>query len=192
MKRILGVTLALAIMAALAIPALPLAAQASGEMWLHVRVEKSGDDGETVRVNIPLSLAEAVLPAINAKRFRHGRIRFRQHGDNIDIRAILAAVKDVADGEFVSIERAHETIRVTKTGGYLMVKTDSTDDPKAERISVKVPLIVVEALLSGAEDELNLAAAIKALREFGAIDLVTVEEDGERVRVWIDSSSSGE
>ena len=190
MKRLIGMTLTLAVAATLMIP---LAAQTTDGMWLHVRVEKSGDDGETVRVNVPLSLAEAILPAINTKQFRNGRIRFHQrHGNNIDIRAILAAVKDVADGEFVSIDSEHETIRVSKSGGYLMVKTDATDDPDAEKVSVKVPLAVVEALLSGEEDELNIAAAIKALGEFGAIDLVTVEDNGETVRVWIDSSSSGE
>ncbi len=189
MKRILGVALTLAVAAALT---LPLAAQDSNNMWLHVRVEKSGDDGETVRVNIPLALAEAVLPAINTKRLSHGRIRFHRHNDKIDIRAILAAVQDVADGEFVTVEKDHATIRVAKRDGYLMVTTDTTDDPEAERINVKVPLVVVEALLSGEEDELNLAAAIKALSEFGDIELVTVEDGNEKVRVWIDSSSSGE
>jgi len=39
----------------------------SKDRWLHVRVISSDAKGETVRVNVPLELAEKVLPAINKK-----------------------------------------------------------------------------------------------------------------------------
>jgi len=44
---------------------------ASADHWLHVRVSESGD-GEQVSVNIPLSVVQAILPAIETDDFRGG------------------------------------------------------------------------------------------------------------------------
>lgn len=187
MKRILSVTF-IVMLAATAV--LAQAPKDSSNKWLHVRVEKSGEDGEFVRVNIPLSLAEAVLPAINSHNLRHGRVRIHNHND-IDLRAILEAVRNTKDGEFVTIDKKDETIRVTKSGGYLLVKIDKSEKD-GEKVDVKIPLVVVDALLSGGENELNILAAIKALREFGDIELVSVRDGNETVRIWIDSKNTGE
>src|SRR5712692_8054670 len=50
-------------------------ASASKDRWLHVRVISSDAKGETVRVNVPLELAEKVLPAINKHRLHDGKVR---------------------------------------------------------------------------------------------------------------------
>ena len=55
MKKTVGVMVGMLVFAALALPA---------DRWMHIRVIESGPDGDRVRVNIPLSLAEAVLPTI--------------------------------------------------------------------------------------------------------------------------------
>ena len=75
-------------------------AGASGH-WLHVRVQEDGDDGERISVNIPLSLVQAILPAIETDEFRGGRIDLG-HGeieDNLTIRPIrgLSAEVDKTD-----------------------------------------------------------------------------------------------
>ena len=41
---------------------------AQGDRWLHVRVISTDSRGETVKVNVPLELAEKVLPAIDHDR----------------------------------------------------------------------------------------------------------------------------
>lgn len=51
---------------------------------------------------------------------------------------------------------------------------------------------IVEALLSGAKDELDLAAAIRALSAHGDSILVTVEDGRNTVRVWVDSKNAGQ
>ena len=40
-----------------------LAAPLAGELWLHVHVDER-DDGEDVRVNVPLSTIESLLPLL--------------------------------------------------------------------------------------------------------------------------------
>ena len=56
-------------------------------------------------------------------------------------------------------------------------------------VDVKVPLRVVDALLSGPEGSFDFAAAIEALAAYGPGELVTVRDGDETVRVWIDNSN---
>ena len=51
---------------------------------------------------------------------------------------------------------------------------------------------VVEALLSGAKDELDLVAAVRALAAHGDTILVTVEDRKNTVKVWVDTKNTGQ
>jgi hypothetical protein len=181
------------------------ARSATEEKWLHVSVVSHDDKGETVRVNVPLSLAEKVLAAIHKDKLQGGRIRVREfevHG--IDVRAIFEAVKDARDGEFVTVQSKHDNVRVAKEKGYLLVKVEETrrievksekqgEQPaireSRDKVDVKVPMSVVEALLSAGKDEIDLVAAIRALAAHGDSILVSVEDNRNTVRVWVDSKN---
>ena len=176
------------------------------ERWLHVSVISKEANGETVRVNVPLALVEKVLPAISKDRLKSGKARVREFEMNgMDIRVILEAVQNTRDGEFVTVESRKQTVRVAKEAGYLIVKvrgmkeprkTDKPDEkpaaPVEERVDIRIPMSVVEALLSGAKDELDLVAAIRALSAHGDSILVTVEDGRNTVRVWVDSKNAGQ
>lgn len=189
MKRsmIILSVLALASVAALTAPA---PAQELGERWLHIRVDDAEGKGEKVRVNLPLSLAEKVLPAIKTAELREGRLRVGHHGvREVDFRAIVEALKTTRDGEFLTVESEEENIRVAKQGGYLIAQVRGAD----QNVDVKVPMRVVEALLDTDDPhELNLTAAVRALAEHGDIIMVDVREKKETVRVWVDSRSRQE
>jgi hypothetical protein len=157
--------------------------------WLHVRVESKDAKGETVRVNVPLSLAEKVLPAIHSKDLQGGKVKFNAHHEDIDIRAVLEAVRAAGDNEFVTVESAKENVRVAKAGGYLLVKVQESEG-KGEKVDIKVPFTVVEALLSGEQDELDVLAAVRALSAHGDTELVTVTDESETVRIWVDSKNA--
>jgi len=157
--------------------------------WLHVRVHEGDDDGEKINVNIPLSVVMAILPAIESDDFRGGRINIgRGEIEDIDLREVLNAFKDAPDADFVTIEGRDESIRISKERGFLLVSVDDDD----ERVRVRLPLDVVDALLSGGDGELDILAALDALADHGGGDLVTVESDNESIRVWIDTDSDGE
>jgi len=50
-------------------PVRPTSSTSSGsDRWLHVRVISTNPKAKTVRVNVPLEMAEKVLPAINKDR----------------------------------------------------------------------------------------------------------------------------
>ena len=162
---------------------------AAEDRWLHVRVEEGGSSPEKVSVNIPLQMVEAVLPLIEAEGFSGGKVHWRHwdHGqhDGFDLRAVLDALNESPDTNFVTVQSDGESVRVAKESGFIIVSVDEDDD----KIRVRLPLDVVDALL-GDGDEIDLVAGLRRLGDYGG-DLVTVTSDDESVRIWIDSSDSG-
>jgi hypothetical protein len=184
----------------------------TSDRWLHVRVIDSGHKGDTVRVNVPLEMAEKVLPAINKDRLRNGKIQINgSEMDGVDLKALLEAVRSSKDGEYVTVQSNDNDVRVAKQAGYMIVhvtekgfksskadkekdkseKADKSDKSyERSRVDVKVPMKVVEALLSAGKDELDVLAALRALSAHGGdTELVSVKSDDSTVRVWLDSKN---
>jgi hypothetical protein len=166
---------------------------ATSERWLHVRVESTDSRDEMVRVNVPLSLAEKVLPAINHNRLHNGRVTFDGRMEGVDLRAVLQAVRDSRDGEFVTVQSHDNDVRVAKQDGNLLVQVQEKKNSRHGRVEVRVPMSVVNALLSTTGgNELDLVAAIRALSAHGDAELVNVKDDRNTVRVWVDSKNTSE
>ena len=173
-------------------------ASSSSDRWLHVRVISTESKGETVRVNVPLEMAEKVLPAINKDRLHNGKVRFDDHEMNgVDVKALLDAVRTSKDGEYVTVQGNDSDVRVAKQGGYMFVHvtekhsyTDKNGKPSEKsRVEVKIPMKVVDALFSAGKDELDIVAALRALAAHGDTELVSVKSDDNTVRVWLDSKN---
>ena len=178
-----------AILFALLILATGLALASTEGRWLHVRVESTDHDGESVKVNIPLELVAAILPTLEFDEFRHGKVYLPDSEiEGIDLRQILEALRDAPDADFVTVSGRNESVVVAKENGLLVVRVDGDD----EHVRVKIPLDVVDAMLTGNENEIDLVAGLEALAAYGGGDLIRVESDGELVRVWIDSTETGD
>lgn len=163
--------------------------------WLHVRVQETTGDEETVHVNLPLSMVEAILPLLRGDNLRDGRIRLghgmhlRVNEDDIDaarLRQLWMAIKSARDGEFVTVEGKRDNVRVAKQDGTMIIKATEHD---GDRVDVKIPLPVVEALFSSGTDELDLLAAVHALSNHGDLQLTAVDEDSSLVRIWVDTKN---
>lgn len=163
----------------------------AGDPWLHVHVQGATDD-EQVRVNVPLTLVSSLLQSVQTDELHNGKIRIEdQDFDDVDLRAMLAAVRDAEDAEFIRVRDPESDVRVAKEGDRLLVRVEPRGHGE-DRVRVQVPMALVEALLEDvdATGELNLAAAIEMLGRFRGEDLVTVESGEETVRIWIDDLSS--
>lgn len=162
--------------------------------WLHVRVDSTDSKGDTVRVNVPLALAEVVLANFDHDRIHHGRIQVGHEDFNgADLHAMLDAVRNSPDGEFVTVQSRDEDVRVAKQGGILLVHVvDKHHSRDAENVDVKIPLAVVNALVAPGNNELDVVAAIKALAAHGDTEIVNVKDGNNTVRVWLDSKNSAE
>jgi hypothetical protein len=184
--------LLLASTAALAPIAAGRAAQGTQpDRWLHVRVDNQEAKGELVRINLPLSFAEKVLPTIKHDKLRNGKITLDQ-ANGVDLRALLEAVRTTKDGEFITVQGTTGDVRVAKQGGYLLVHARENKDGSKKRVEVRVPLTVVDALLSAGNNELDLVAGLRALASQGDTELVTVKDEKSTVRIWLDSRNTSD
>ena len=163
---------------------------APAEKYLHVNVEDP-TKGESVNVNVTLSMAEKILPAINNHDLHDGKVLIHNADMNgVDIRALLDAVRTAPDNEFVTVKDKDSDVRVAKANGKIIVHVIDKKN-KEQKVDVTVPLKIVDALFDTAKnDELDIAAALRALSNAGDVLLVTVQDSSQKVRVWVDSRST--
>jgi hypothetical protein len=164
---------------------------AKQDRWLHVRVDNKDSKDETVRVNVPLELAEKVLPTINHNKLQSGKVKIDDvdcHG--VDLHALIDAVRSSKDGEFVTVQNKDSDVRIAKQNNYFLVHViDKNRSSKKATVEVKIPMKVVDALLSGGKDELDLVAGLRALSAQGDTELVSVKDEENNVRIWLDSKN---
>ena len=204
-----GFVSATALVACSLLPTLAVAQSSSNpDQWIHVRVESREDKTETVRVNVPVDMAVKVLPAIKNKNLCDGKVRIDSGRiDGIDLHTMLDALRTAKDGEYVTVESKDDNVRVAKSSGYLYIhvteKKPSEKTAKAtgdkdaaknaalkkSKVEVKIPMKVVDALLSAGKDQLDVVAALRALSANGDMELVSVKDNDSTVRVWIDSKN---
>jgi hypothetical protein len=165
------------------------------DRWLHVRVINSDNKGETVRVNIPLELAENVLPTINKNHLHNGKVTIDQaHMNDVDVRALINAIRTAKDGEYVTVQGTDQDVRVAKEGGRLLVHVKDNKSSKSNKsdVDIKIPMHVIDALFSAGKDELDVVAGLHALASLGDTELVSVKSEDSTVRVWMDSKNSSD
>lgn len=169
-------------------PSTSSAAAEKSERWLHVRVVSTDSRGETVRVNLPLELAEKVLPAVNHDRLHNGKVRIdSSEMSDVDLRALMEAIRTAREGEYVTVRDDDNDVRVAKQGNHLTIHVLDKSASKKSQVEVKVPMKVIDALLSAGKDELDLVAALHTLGTQGDTELISVKDGENTVKVWLDS-----
>jgi hypothetical protein len=163
---------------------------APAERYLHVRVQDPAQD-QSVNVNVPLSLAEKVLPAINNHGLHNGKVSIHSADMNgVDISAVLEALRTAPDNEFVTVKDKDADVRVAKSHGNIVVHVVDKKNGN-QKVDVTVPFKVADALFATAKNgQLDVASALQALSNAGDILLVTVQNSGQKVRVWVDSRNT--
>ena len=104
------------------------------------------------------------------------------------------------------MESDRQNVRVAKESGYLLVKVtenpawrekhvdqqSGSEKPRhhgPENVEVRIPMDVVDALLSGNRDELDILAAVKALARHPDLAIINVSDAHNTVRVWVDNAA---
>lgn len=189
-KRLCGIVM-VCILAAM-VGAAPAAMAATAERYLHITVNDA-TKGESVNVNVPLSMAEKILPTLNKGNLHNGHVTIGSTEMNdVDIRALLDALRTSPDNEFVTVKEKDQDVRVAKSNGNLVVHV--RDGAKGgEKVDITIPMKVVDALLSNTKNnELDISAAIRALSDAGDALLITIEDASQHVRIWVDSKNASE
>jgi hypothetical protein len=174
--------------AALALAAaLPAAALERGEPWLHLAVDEAPPGDARVRVNLPLSLVEAVLALVPEAEAREVRVVFDDA--DVSLAELEAAWRRLGrrSGTLLTVDEPRHRTVISRRGGYLVI--DNHDRRRGdERVVVRISAPVVDALLAGRGDTLDLAGAVRALAAAGAGEITADSDDGDRVRIWVDRS----
>lgn len=166
-----------------------VAAWAQAETWIHVRVTENDADGHKVSVNMPLRLAQVALEVAPKDVFEKGRLKLKEKDISVaDMRRLWTELKSSGDAEFVTVEEKDKTVRVARAGDYLRIHVRDQAE-KNETVEIRMPLQVVDALLSGEGESINIQAAIAQLQGQQG-EIVTVESSENQVRIWIDESRS--
>ena len=160
--------------------------------WIHVQVNEPGENGKNARINLPLALAEVALSVVSDEVVSKGQIKLDEHDISVeDLRLVWNELKASGDVEFLTMQEKDKEVRIAREGDRIRIHVDKADgnDDGDKQVRIEVPVTLVDALLSGEEDRLDLQAALAELTEERG-DIITVRDGETRVRVWIDESKS--
>jgi len=184
------------------------AAQTTNTAWLHVRVDEA-QKASKVRVNLPMTVVDAVVKATPDLIEEHGKVNFGgHHGMKLaDCRRAWKQLMAAGDAEFVTVESEDENVRVQRKGDLVIVHADhkghAAKAAKAEaepgragakaegpgEVRVEIPVSLVDALLSGEGEEVNVQAALAEVQKRRG-DIVRVHDTDADVRIWIDEQNT--
>jgi hypothetical protein len=177
--------------AVLALPLLgggaPAAPPSVETRWVHVRVEQP-DQRSRVHLNLPLPAVEAALKVAPDSFALAGGTPLGRDMDLDRFRRVWKELAAVRDAELVAVEEDEARERISKRGGRLVIHL--RNDREARIVDVDLPGPVVDALLSGGDQELNIRAAVAHLRTLSG-EVVRVKNRDATVRLWVDESVDG-
>ena len=136
-------------------------------------------------IQVPLAMVSSLLPSLKKKiEIHEGRIDLGNDEMTLDeMRGYWAAVKASRDGNYVTVRDGSDTVRIAKRGG--VVHVDVSADRGSERVKLRLPAPLVDAVL-GKDDTLDVGELVKALSGVPNGEIIAVDDDDSRVRIWID------
>ena len=172
-------------------PAISVMAQeppAGGTPWIHIQVIEEGADAEKVNINLPLSLIQVALDVAPKDALSQAQVQLEQHGLSVgDLRRLWNELRDAGQEEFVTVESNEERVRVLRRGDDIVVDVEEAtpEGKEGKTVHIEVPVSVVDALLSGEGEELNLEQMVARLQDQRG-EIVRVNEGESQIRIWID------
>lgn len=163
--------------------------QAQESSWIHIRVNEL--EGVKVNVNLPMSLVEVAMDVAQDQIFddEHGIDIGRHHDVELaDLRRMWEELRLAGDAEYVSVDGDDEHVRIYRQSDTVHIEVDEDGD---EKIRLQVPFSVVDVLLEGEGDELNLVGALRQMATANDGQILQVQDGDTDVNIWIDTNPQG-
>lgn len=160
--------------------------QQETEPWIHVAV--TGDGSSNLNLNLPLAAVTAMLALAPETLVENGQLQLGASTELpvADIRHLWRELRGAGDVEFVTMQYEGQDVRIARQGETILVHvSDSDGNGDDETVRVEIPVSVVDALLAGDGDTLNIRGAVDELSTLRG-ELVRVIESDNIIRVWID------
>ncbi len=141
-----------------------------------------------LNLNLPLSAVEALVNLVPHRVLSDGQLAVAGRDVPVNISALRdfwRAIAAAGDTEFLTVDAGDATVRIARTGDEIRVQMEESDEDGVETVDIRLPVVVVDALLSGNGETLNVGAAVERLADLRG-DIVRVTGDDLQVRVWID------
>lgn len=152
----------------------------ASDLWIHIRVIENDHRPTSVEVNLPLRLVERLAPMLDDYQQRDAEIRLGHK--ELDVEELRGVWARVRSGEVVIEDDAILELRKGPHGEQLVV----TERDSQNGTVVTLPADVIDALLSGPHGYLDLEAAVRTLARHGEGEIVSAQDDGTIVRIWLD------
>jgi len=153
--------------------------------WIHIEVLEAGQKEAKVKVNLPLALAHTALSMAPDDVMDDGHIRIDNTDLSVsDLRKMWKEVREAGDAEFVTVEEKDSTVKISRKGSKIYVHVDERRN--GDQVRVEVPVSLVDALLAGSGETLNVDAAVAELEKMGPGEVVHVVDGEDSVRIWIE------
>ncbi len=162
---------------AIAVPAAATATvAATGVAWIDV--QEGGRDGHRIVLPVPLLLAEVAASFVSEKDLDldlgEAAAHLRSAG------AVLRALRDSPDGEYVRVEEEDEQVVIEKRGDTLHIEVHG----RSEDVKVNLPLAALSEII-GEDGRLSPARAVRLLRHARFSTLVDVRDGDDHVRITV-------
>ena len=179
--------LAIMVMFVGAVASVGTQAQQTSEPWIHVEIDRDGDDH--INLNLPLAAIEAAIALAPSSIVENGQLQLGQAHEVpvAAIRGMWEELRSVGNAEFATIQHEGNDVRIAREGDTILVRVNEEGDDDDADVRVEIPVPVVDALLSGEGDMLNIRAAIQELSAMRG-EMVRVIEANNNIRIWIDET----
>ncbi|MEM7245656.1 MAG: hypothetical protein AAF533_09945 [Acidobacteriota bacterium] len=167
------------------VTSLILAAGASAKTpLLHVHVDDPNEDNK-VELSLPLSFASMALSMAGEAEIQAEINNAISEKMNLDeVRAAWTELKEM-EGDFLTIDQKDARVKAGIRGDALEVNV--VEGSGKTEVDILLPTRLVDVLLSGGKNELNLRGVIAELQSGAITDVITVRQDGaEPVRIWVE------
>ena len=152
--------------------------------WVNVHVTENSSN-TNVEVHLPLNLVLTVLKNVDVENFHGGKVDLEIGDMEVNWPEIMTALKDAPDGEFVKVDAEDAKVRVSKRDGTMYVNVVESDEANAV-VNVTVPMSMIDALSIDENNQIDVAALLASFDDLPNGELVTVDADDAKVRVWVE------
>ena len=164
--------------------AIPLLAQE--QPWLHVQVEEDATDGKGMTLRLPLPAVVALITMVPYTTITNGQLELHRAQQEIVtvLRDLLKQLERAEGSKFLTSRHEDGTVRVERQDQHYKVDIHGQGVSAQATISV----VLVQALLSGETETLNIDAGVNVLRKLRG-EVIRVDESNRHIRVRIDEST---
>jgi len=162
------------------------------EKWINIHVQEADED-TTVDVRVPVALLAVALDCIHTEQIKNGKLKLDMHEMDVDVdfKRIWDELRKYDNTEFVRVESSKENVYVARQGDLMVVRVLEKGNSEAGEDApmtalIKIPVRLVDAVMSSQNNELDLKALIAELDNLPSGDLVEVQDRETHVRIWIE------